>query len=218
MSDGINDSYTHTEPTPVAEQGDLIVRMVGAWRNCDGGHKESICKGVEQERDLAQRELQSCREQLIMAHEEMDALNAELARIKAERSTEIQQHEKDIEELRTKYEALKAENAELERGNVQFEANFSKRESHWVRENARLETENADLRTRNTELKALVEWVPITPENMPSINDEIGRRHEHGFWQVSSGLWFREFESYRADGWTHYRPINAPPPVKEPSK
>jgi hypothetical protein len=42
MSDGINDSYTHTEPTPVAEQGDLIVRMVGAWHNCDGGHKESM--------------------------------------------------------------------------------------------------------------------------------------------------------------------------------
>lgn len=53
-------------------------------------------------------------------------------------------------------------------------------------------------------------WSPITPENMPSIDNEIGRRHEHGFWQVSSDWCSMEFERYRAGGWTHFRSINDP--------
>jgi hypothetical protein len=61
-------------------------------------------------------------------------------------------------------------------------------------------------------------WSPITPENMPSIDDEIGRRHEHGFWQVSSDWWSMEFERYRAGGWTHFRSINDPKEATDGTK
>lgn len=55
------------------------------------------------------------------------------------------------------------------------------------------------------------EWSTITPDAMPWVDDEVGRFHKNGFWQVDSNFCSRDIDDYRRDGWTHFRPINPPP-------
>lgn len=70
------------------------------------------------------------------------------------------------------------------------------------------------------EARKAAEWQEITPENMPGFDDEIGKYHPNsagGWFEVSSDFVSHEFEDYASSGWTHFRPINPPPP-EEPSK
>ena len=65
---------------------------------------------------------------------------------------------------------------------------------------------------------AALEWTKITPENLPTAADEVSA-WEEGLFAVYSVDCIPETErdcaTWRRNGWTHFRPINAPKPDAE---
>lgn len=78
----------------------------------------------------------------------------------------------------------------------------------------------AELEREKGRLEHKLEWKLITPENMPGLDDEIGRWHKNRFWQVDSSFVSHGIEDYQTEyeggGWTHFRPINPPQPKAKP--
>ena len=72
---------------------------------------------------------------------------------------------------------------------------------------------------RVKELEEQVRWKPIMPESLPKVGDEVYRAGMNGSVPAIDVQVAQEdanYNSYRACGWTHYRPIN--PPAKEDAK
>jgi hypothetical protein len=80
--------------------------------------------------------------------------------------------------------------------------------------------ERDEAKSRIAELEArlaLLDWTPITPENLPKLGrDEVGR------WRLMSRTWLvcdvadtpwkgdATAEQYKSLNWTYFRPINPP--------
>ncbi len=68
------------------------------------------------------------------------------------------------------------------------------------------------VKTERDEWKALATWIPIDAEHLPKVGDEIGCYVgvDCPVFDVASCGPDANFENLDAEGWTHFRPINAP--------
>ena len=58
-------------------------------------------------------------------------------------------------------------------------------------------------------------WTPITEENPPTVEDEIGSWFDSPIFCVCEYGGTATYEELIADGWTHFRRKNPPAPAKE---
>lgn len=65
---------------------------------------------------------------------------------------------------------------------------------------------------------AVLDWTPITPENLPNQNHELLGRCGNGVYYVNEYGGLADYAQLVAEEeWTHFRPINAPQPKAAPS-